>query len=156
MKNHMRLTILLAFSLLTRNLFSQSDSTYLEWPREIIQGKYTITLYQPQLETLIENNLEGRMALSIKDDKAAMTFGALWFKVRLATDLETRVAVLEKMEIPAVKFPDVDNEANIEKLKQIIIDNVESVKLEVSLDQILASVDSVAMDHVRYSIWYHF
>jgi hypothetical protein len=144
----MRLSLILVLSLFTGNLFSQADSTQLDWPREIVQGKYTITLYQPQLETLIENNLEGRMALSIKDDKEAMTFGALWFKVRLSTDLETRVAVLEKMEIPAVKFPDVDNEDNIEKLKKIIIDNLEAVKLEVSLDQIIASVDSVAMDHI--------
>jgi hypothetical protein len=144
----MRLSFLLLLIFSSFKLISQSEVSQLEWPREIVQGKYTITLYQPQLETLIENNLEGRMALSIKDDKEAMTFGALWFKVRLATDLETRVAVLEKMEIPAVKFPDVDDEANLEKLKQIIIENVESVQLKVSLDQIIASVDSVAMDHV--------
>lgn len=145
----MRLSLLLVLSLFTGNLFAQADSTQLEWPREIVKGKYTITLYQPQLETLVENNLEGRMALSIKDDKEAMTFGALWFKVRLSTDLETRVAILEKMEIPAVKFPDLDNnDDNIEKLKQVIIDNLEAVQLKVSLDQIIASVDSVAMDHV--------
>ncbi len=145
---YMRLSILLALSLFAGNLLAQSDTTHLDWPREIAQGKYTITLYQPQLETLVENNLEGRMALSIKDDKAAMTFGALWFKVRLATDLETRIAVLEKMEIPAIKFPDLQDSTNIEKLKKVIIDNLEEVQLQVSLDQIIASVDSVAMDHI--------
>jgi len=144
----LRHTLLFFLLFLSVNLFSQADSTQLEWPREIVQGKYTITLYQPQLETLVENNLEGRMALSIKDDKEALTFGALWFKVRLATDMETRVAVLHDMEIPAVKFPDLKDESNIENLKKVIIDNLESVQLAVSLDQIIASVDSVAMDHI--------
>ena len=46
--------------------FSQENETALFWPREIPVKEHVITLYQPQLETLNNNILKGRMALSIK------------------------------------------------------------------------------------------
>ena len=46
--------------------YSQQES--IEWPREIKAGtNFLVTLYQPQLETLKDNKLSGRLALSVKD-----------------------------------------------------------------------------------------
>ena len=106
----MKIVFLAVLVVLSQVVISKDKDDISYWPREIDTKNHIITLYQPQLETLTDNNLEGRMALSVKDDKGEMIFGALWFKVRLSTDLEARTAVLEKMEIPMVKFPDIEDE----------------------------------------------
>lgn len=122
------------------------EAERLTWPRAIEKGKHTITLYQPQPETLDGNILKGRMALSIKDNQDKMTFGALWFTVRLETDLESRTASLESIGISKVKFPDIQNEKNIEKLKEVIITDIESTEIVMSLDKIISSLESVNME----------
>jgi len=71
------------------------DETGFHWPKEIVKDKTTITLYQPQYDFFKNNMLEGRMALSVKVKDKETVFGALWFKARLATDLEERTAVIE-------------------------------------------------------------
>ena len=124
--------------------FSQESETALFWPREIPVKEHVITLYQPQLETLNNNILKGRMALSIKNKEDEIIFGALWFDARLSTDLDNRTAVLEKFDIPKVLFPDIKDQTKLEKLKEIIIENLEATNIEMSLDRILASVESVA------------
>ena len=136
--------ILLALILLSSTaLFSQNKEPELVWPREIKEKEYTITLYQSQLESLDGNIMKGRMALSIKKEKEDIIFGALWFNARISTDLETRTAVLEALEIPKVKFPDVEDESKLEKLKTLIIEDLESMNLEMSLDRILAGIESI-------------
>ena len=122
---------------------AQEKEPELKWPREIESGEYTITLYQAQMETLENNILKGRMALSIKNKKDEIIFGALWFTARLSTDLETRIAILEKIEIPKVKFPDIKDETKLEKLKSVIIADLESINLKMSIDRILSSIESV-------------
>ena len=124
-------------------LRAQESDEQLEWPREIRVNNYVITLYQPQLETLNKNILDGRMALSIEGAKEDLIFGALWFSARILTDLEERTAVLEKLEIPMVKFPDIEEEAKLDELKKVIIDDLESVHFEMSLDMILADLEEV-------------
>ncbi|WP_066632067.1 hypothetical protein [Labilibacter marinus] len=133
------LFILLAIS--TMGIAEEKTST-LDWPREIIEKDYTITLYQPQLEQLKNNILEGRLALSVKKDNEDIIFGALWFNGRMHTDMETRMAVLEDMEIPMVKFPDIKDSSKIEKLKELIISDFSSIDLEMSIDKIVGLLEN--------------
>ena len=128
-------------------LYSQSAEENINWPREIEAGNYSITLYQPQLETLEGNQLDGRMALAVKDKNNKIIFGALWFEARLATDLETRTAVLESLDIPRIKFPDIENEENLDLLKTLIIDDFSTMDIEMSIDNIIANLESVATDN---------
>lgn len=141
----MKKLLVLCFAFVFSTALAQE--TELSWPRDIEAGdNYTITLYQPQLETLKENKLDGRMALSIKDKKdksQKIIFGALWFEARLSTDLESRKAVLKSIKIPKVKFPDIENEENIELLKSLIIKDFASVDIEMSIDNIISNLESV-------------
>lgn len=125
--------------------FSQENET-LTWPRVIEKKDHTINLYQPQLETLEGNILKGRMAISVKEGTEGLVFGALWFSVRLATDLESRTAVLEDMTISKIKFPDFEDEAKLGKLQTIIIEDFKSVELVMSLDRIISSLESVSTE----------
>ena len=136
---------ILAF-LMVATSFGQ-EAERLEWPRDIKAGDYTITLYQPQLETFEGHKLTGRMALSVKDKKDEMTFGVLWFDALLDSDKESRTAALESLDIVRVKFPDVDdNDANIIKLKELIEADIEKTSVVMSLDDIRASLETVEME----------
>ncbi len=143
----MRHILLILFLLAGTISFAQEKEPELTWPREIKEKDYTITLYQSQLESFEGNILKGRMALSIKNKEEDIIFGALWFNARLATDLETRTAVLEAIEIPKVKFPDVEDQSKLEKLKTIIINDLESINLEMSLDRILSDIESITSEN---------
>lgn len=140
----MKKTILILLMILVNTVTAQDDQ--FVWPREIEKGLFVITLYQPQLETLTGNNLDGRMAISVKRDKGDMMFGALWFTVRLDTDKSSRTAVLESMDVTKIKFPDVQDELKIETLKETIEADIESVEIVMSLDKIIAGLENVEQD----------
>ena len=143
----MKYILHIACLLLFMGAFAQETENGITWPREIEAGKYTITLYQPQLETFKGNLLTGRMALSVKDPKDELTFGVLWFDARLDSDKESRTASLESLDITRVKFPDVEEDSeNIQKLKDLIQEDMEQTSVELSLDEIRASLESVELE----------
>lgn len=129
-------------------LSSRSSGEELQWPREIKVKEYTITLYQPQLESFKQNILTGRMALSVIGKDLEMTFGALWFYATLQTDLDERTAVLSRFEVPMIKFPDIENETNLEALKEVVISDLESIDMEMSLDRIIASLEDADTENM--------
>jgi len=129
------------------NTIVKADDTESEfsWPIEIESedGKFITTLYQPQLESFESSILEGRMAVTLKPKDKDMIFGALWFKARLLTDFDTRIVVLEKLDITKTHFPDIVDEENINKFSKLLEEEIESWSVEMSLDRILASLDEV-------------
>jgi hypothetical protein len=127
--------------------FASDDSgedLKLSWPIEIESEKGIITtLYQPQLESFQNNDLEGRMAVTIKVPEEDLIFGAMWYRARLETDLDNRTVLLEKMEIIKTHFPDVMDEEKIRNFSELLSEEIESWNLEMSLDRILASLNEV-------------
>jgi len=126
-------------------LFSsaQDEEVKLTWPREIEAKTFVTTLYQPELESFSGNILEGRMALSIKPTEGDLVFGAVWFKSTLAVNKDERTALLEKMEILKVHFPDVEDKDKIEEFKKGLSKEIESWDVVMSLDRITASMKNV-------------
>ena len=52
----------------------EQDEDAFEWPKELeTKNKAIITLYQPQLESLNGNILEGRMAITINPAESTAT-----------------------------------------------------------------------------------
>ena len=116
----------------------------LTWPIEIeSESGHVTTMYQPQLESFEANILEGRMAVTIKPPEKEMIFGAVWFKARMSTDLENRTVVLEELNIIKTHFPEMVNEENIAKFKDLLSKEIESWNLTMSLDRILESLKEV-------------
>ena len=141
----MRNIAILLFSLFSTIILNAQDNE-LVWPRAIEAGNYKITLYQPQFDSLVDNKLAGRLALSVKDREDKLLFGALWFKVILNTDLDSRIATLESFDISKILFPDIKNDKNIETLKTVISDDFEKININISVDKLLASLDKVATE----------
>jgi len=122
-------------------LFAQDEEPGFDWPREIETKKGSvITLYQPQLETFENNNLIGRMAISVKVPDKDLIFGAIWFEAKLLTDLDTRIAVLDEINITQTHFPDVEND-KVEYFARMLEDEIEGWDVEMSLDRLLASLE---------------
>jgi hypothetical protein len=141
------LSLILLSVVLLLGCFASDDPEVdlkLSWPIEIESEKGIITtLYQPQLESFQNNDLEGRMAVTIKVPEEEMIFGALWFRARLETDLDNRTVLLEKMEIIKTHFPNIVEDEKISNFSELLSAEIESWNLEMSLDRILASLDEV-------------
>lgn len=138
----MRHIIIILCFILTSS-FVVAKGSGLHWPKEIKKNETVVVLYQPQLESFKGNILEGRMALSVTRKDKKPVFGALWFKARLATDLEERTAVLEKLDIQKIVFPGVKDSVKIDKFSELFKQEVESWNLVMSLDRILAGLEEV-------------
>ncbi len=113
----------------------------LEWPMEIKTSEGEITLYQPQIEKFENNRMEGRLAVSVNTN-GELLFGAMWFEARMETDLDKRTVHLIKMEIPNISFPNVEDQAKINKLRNYLTSQIESWNLTMSLDRILGSIEN--------------
>ncbi|OIQ28510.1 MAG: hypothetical protein BM564_08900 [Bacteroidetes bacterium MedPE-SWsnd-G2] len=136
--------VLLVFLLsISHLLIGQTNVESVKWPREISTGKHIITLYQPQLESLKDDLLSGRMAISVgKENKDDLIFGALWFEMRLFTDMDTRIAVCDEIKISKVVFPDIEDDKNIEKLKSVVQTYIENSNIQLSIDNIIADIET--------------
>ena len=125
-------------------LNAQEIDQEFSWPQEIkTKQNQIITLYQPQLESFESDILEARMAVTIQIPDKEMIFGALWFRARMLTDTENRTVVLEKMQILKTHFPDMTDTEKIEHFSTMLSSEMESRRLEMSLDRMLASLNGV-------------
>ncbi len=132
---------------LTSMSFAQSGTAEdpgLKWPKEIEKNGTTVVLYQPQLESLSGNILEGRMALSVEPKGEDIVYGALWFKARISADYDERTAILEKLDIVKIHFPDFDDTSRVERFARLLEQEIESWDMVMSLDRILAALEQEA------------
>lgn len=110
------------------------------WPRTLEGEKGTITIYQPQLESFQEDDLESRAAVAVeRKGQEGLVFGAVWFKARLLTDRETRLAMLAEVVVTAARFPDLE-EGQVEELSRFLEQEIPQWNLEFSLDELLADL----------------
>jgi hypothetical protein len=117
--------------------------TEKRWPREIDISNAVITVFQPQMETLKDNQLTCRAAVSVKRDNEDKTdYCAIWMKASLDTNKETRIVKLKDLEITKIAYPDVSENVK-ESLGGIIRRNILKADWEISLDRLLAMLDVV-------------
>ncbi len=115
----------------------------ISWPRQLDTEKGSIVIYQPELESLSGDVLESRAALSYTEKGKSPVFGAIWTRSRLSTDLEARIVALESIEVTDAKFPEVDDPERIDQLKRFLEQEIPKWDLEMSLDQLVASMEDV-------------
>ncbi|MEQ9297853.1 MAG: hypothetical protein RIF33_04785 [Cyclobacteriaceae bacterium] len=142
MKNSLRGAVTVLIVLFSSWAFGQEETT--GWPRLITTTNgEEITLYQPQADQFQNNILEGRMAVSVKGKKGKLLFGAVWLKTFIATDLDANTAAFERIEITQTRFPEDISDANIEGLKELIVNEITSWEPKMSLDALKASLSSI-------------
>ncbi|MCK5280684.1 MAG: hypothetical protein KAK04_19160, partial [Cyclobacteriaceae bacterium] len=138
-----KILILLTYILFISQLSAQEAEPEFSWPKEIKTKKGIITLYQPQLDSYSNNVLDARMAVSINPSKKDMIFGAVWFTARVSTDTDERTVTMENMDIIKVHFPDLEDQEKVDKFGDLLVEEMESWNLEMSLDRMIASLEEV-------------
>ncbi len=135
MKNVTKLLLLLL--IFSANLFSE------EWPKIIKHSSGTeVTIYQPEIESFDNVNLECRAAIMIKTPKQSdPIFGAVWIKTKVLTDRDTRLVSLDEVQVTDAKFPNQDS-TKIEELKNFLSEEIPKWELDITIDQLIASIES--------------
>lgn len=85
---------------------ASTDSVDLGWPRQLLSGTTTFSVYQPQIDSWRGNQLAVRAAVAVRDSGAAEPeFGVIWLSARTDVDKTTRVVSLANQQITKVSFP---------------------------------------------------
>jgi hypothetical protein len=120
------------FSLLAQNT----------WPKEMkLADGYSLTIYQPQPESLNGNKITGRAAVSIKKNASAEpVFGAIFYAGTITTDKASRMAELETLTITNAKFSGDAEKDKIDKMAAAIEKEASTWNLQFSIDDMVASI----------------
>ena len=112
------------------------------WPRVIKFNQGSITLYQPQPESLDGNNLHGRAAVMVKQKKEGEpVFGAFWFDANMFTDRDERMVTVESISISTIKFPEEIEASREQEIRSILETEIPKMSLEFQLDELLATIE---------------
>jgi hypothetical protein len=78
------------------------------WPRKVIHGDETISMYQPQVEAWEGDEVRAYAAIAVvsKTHKATK-YGVVWFTAQTEVDKVNRQVTLDNFQITRVKFPTI-------------------------------------------------
>ena len=80
------------------------------WPRGVDLGNAQVLVYQPQINSWTDNQLNFRAALAIKPTGAkAETFGVIFATARTQVDKVLRTVTFENLKISKIDFPTLPN-----------------------------------------------
>jgi len=128
-------------------LYLLSTHTYaIDWPQQVTASEGTITVYQPQPETLEGNRLIGRAAMSLAlQDSDDQIFGTFWFDARLETDRDTDTAVVSDFMVTQVRWPDSKDAAE-QRFTAIVQSSIPSSGFEISLERLATSLATAELE----------
>ncbi len=114
-----------------------------EWPMTIERGGVTLTIYQPQPESYVDNHLSGRAAISVQSvDSEERVFGAVWFEARVVCDRLDRLCSFEDIRVPTIRFPeDQSTPGKISRYQDILESEIPMLDYTISMDRLLASIE---------------
>ncbi|WP_456460155.1 hypothetical protein [Reichenbachiella sp.] len=120
----------------------ETDSPF--WPAQINSSKGTVTMYQPQPESLKGDQLESRAAISIKlKDETELVFGAIWLTSYLEIDRDQRLATLLSAKVNDIRLPEVFDSTKIDVLKSFIETEMLQWDFEMNYDELLATLENI-------------
>jgi len=82
------------------------------WPRRLGSEAGTFLIYQPQVDTFKNNQIEAHAAVSVQPKTAKdQTFGVIWFTARVDVDKTNRLVYFEDLTITRSSFPSAPEKA---------------------------------------------
>jgi len=132
------------FSLLfTPQLYSEELNN---WPRDVKVSSGTITIYQPQAESLEGNILKGRTAIAYHASGGdSPVFGAAWFTSQVQIDRESGTVHYETLEITDTRFPKENTQVG-EEFNKAVQQGVKKGNLTSSLDELTTALAAVEQE----------
>jgi hypothetical protein len=110
------------------------------WPRGVDLGDAQVLVYQPQINSWTDNQLDFRAALAIKPTGAkAETFGVIFATTRTQVDKVLRTVTFENLKISKIDFPTLPNRgaAYAAELQTQFVASIRTISLD-RLDASLA------------------
>ena len=126
----------------------ENDS--LVWPKDIVRGEYTITLYRPDNASYIDNRLKSNLAFAVKKEGEEPQFGMLWTNSLIDVDRGNRQATLVSTKIEEVRLADDVSEENKAKLEDLINEEIPNWGIEFPLDHLLEDLEEVSVYSDEY------
>lgn len=139
-----RIIFLFTFVLIPMGLAAQEQQQQ-DWPKDIIAGQYTITLYQPENTSYLDNKLASSFALGVKKKGEEPVFGMMWTTAILDVDRTNRHASLASLTIDEIRFPDEVKSEQKTQFQNLINTEIPKWNIEFSLDDLIASLKEVSV-----------
>jgi hypothetical protein len=111
------------------------------WPRVMETPDYTITMYEPQIDTWVDDRVDARAAVSVAKGNGAPVFGAVWISARFNVDLDTRMVDFDQITIPNVAFPDASQDGQ-DRLARFLEGEIPKWNLEIELDRVIPLLEN--------------
>jgi hypothetical protein len=116
-----------------------------EWPLELQVNQTKIVIYQPQPESLDNDRMSARAAVSVQEPgDGEPQFGAVWLDARIATDRDSRLVTILDAKVPTVKFPNATPEKSKE-IAALLASELPKHHPTCSLDELLTTLDDADM-----------
>ena len=129
--------MLLSFFLTTTSLFAEELNS---WPRDVAVASGTVTIYQPQVDSLEGDILTARAAVAYKaGGTGEPVFGASWLKGQVEIDRDERLVRYLTIEVTDIRFPKGSEQAGKE-FTQAIKEGMTRWTLTSSLDDLKTSL----------------
>ena len=111
------------------------------WPRVMGGKNFTVTMYQPQIDSWEDDDFEARAAVSVKEGDGAPVFGAVWISGRFEVDRDERMVDFFDITIPTVTFPEATEERQ-QKLADFLEGEIPKWDLEIELDRLIPLLEN--------------
>ncbi len=112
------------------------------WPREVPLKNGTLTVYQPQIESMKGDVVKARAALSYQgNDKKEPVFGVTWVLSKVKTDRDARTVTLSRLLIERTRFPDITPEKE-KKFADNVGPRIAQWTYTMSLDRFTAALSA--------------
>jgi len=116
------------------------------WPRDVKVSSGSITIYQPQVESLNGNILKGRTAVAYHASGSdSPIFGAAWFTSQVHIDRENNSVRYETLKITDTRFPK-ENKQLSEEFSEALLQGVKKGNLTSSLDELTTALAAVEQE----------
>ena len=122
----------------TTQTWAKENAT-TKWPQEIKTKQGLVLVYQPQSETLNDNNLKGRAAvvLNLKESNGPI-FGVIRFDAHLETDRIKRTSTITDVNVNKIQFRDSD-ESVPKQITDLVEQEFHKWKMVVATDEMMTA-----------------
>lgn len=120
------------------------------FPQQITAPEGTVTVYQPQPETLEGNVLTGRAAMSIDlGGQDEPVFGVFWFNAIVANDDDSGLTYLSDIRVSRVRWPE-STAAGEARFTEVVEEAAAGATLSIATDELSSSLVSAQVE--RHSL----
>ncbi len=125
--------------------YVSAQESSANWPKEIYEEDYIITIYTPENSSYVDQNLKANVAFSVKKGiNGTPIFGMMWITALLDVDRASRITSLVSVKVDEVRFPESVSESDQNRFKKLIESEVPQWNIEFPIGDLINSLEEVS------------